>query len=385
MNRIRRADLEALVKHTAGPCVSLFMPCTPGSRDSRGDAVRIRELADQAEAELVDRGHRRPVASELVASIRALPDDEANWQYRGPSLALFAAPAFFQVLHATAPLDPVLFVDDRFHIVPLLPQLAGDDRFFILALSQDAVRLFEGDATEIKELPLVELPRALDAAMNAETKQGGPQPPMLQEGTIGRPASALPGKRGEPEQTRGSQANIIPYIGVVAGVIDKRLNGEHAPLVLATVEANVPHFRAASRYKYIVDEFIAGAPDHLTPSQLHAKAWPLVQPALAGHEHWCEQRLLEARGSQVSFGLANIVPAAISGRVSALFLDCSKDRWGRYDAANHAAEVHDERQPGDQNLIELAAAETIRLGGDIFPLRPGSRIQAKEAEALLRF
>jgi hypothetical protein len=382
MNRIRRADLDALIKHTAGPCVSVFMPCTPGSRDSREDAVRIRGLADQAEAELIDRGLRRPEAHELVASVRALPDDEANWQQRGHALAVFAAPNFFQVLYPTVPLDPALFVDDRFHIVPLLPQMAGDDRFFVLALSQDSVRLFEGDATEIKEVPLVELPQALDAALNAETKQGGPQPPILQEGSIGRPASALPGKRGEPDQ---SQANIIPYLGVVAGVIDKRLNGEHAPLIIAAVEATVPLFRAASRYKYLVDEFISGAPDHLSPPQLHTKAWPLVQPALAGHERWCEQRLLEARGSQVSFGLANIVPAAISGRVSALFLDCSQDRWGRYDAANHAAELHDQRQPGDQNLVELAAAETLRQGGDVFALRPGSRIQAKEAEALLRF
>src|SRR5688572_22975097 len=100
MNRIRRADLELLVKHTAGPCVSLFMPCTPGSRDSREDAVRIRELADQAERELMDHGLRRPEASELVASIRALPDDEGNWQYRGQGLAVFAAPGFFQYLHA---------------------------------------------------------------------------------------------------------------------------------------------------------------------------------------------------------------------------------------------------------------------------------------------
>jgi hypothetical protein len=382
MNRIRRADLDILVKHTAGPCVSLFMPCTPGSRDSREDAVRIRELADQAERELIDQGMRRPEAEQLVAAIRALPDDEGNWQYRGQGLAAFAAPAFFQFLHATSPLNPALFVDERFHIVPLVQQLAGDDRFFVLALSQDAVRLFEGDATEIKEVPLVDLPRALDSALNAELEQGGGQKPLLQDGSIGRPASALPGKRGA---TGRRQVDLGQLMNVVAGVIDRHLNGEHAPLVLACVEGTAPLFRAESGYKYIVDEFIAGAPDHLTPHQLHTKAWPLVQPALAGHERWCEQRLLEAGGAQVSFGLANIVPAAISGRVSALFLDCSQDRWGRYDPANHAAEVHDQRLPGDQNLVELAAAETIRLGGDVFPLRPGSRIQAEEAEALLRF
>jgi len=385
MNRIRRIDLDALVGHTAGPCVSIFMPCTLGSRDTREDATRLRELADKAVETLIDRGLRRPYAIQLLEPLRSLADDDAAWQHRGPTLAAFAAPGFFQTFHSTGKLDPALFVDDHFHVLPLLALLADEDRFFVLALSQNAVRLLEGDATALREVSLVELPRELDAALNAETPQRGEQIPVGQDGSVGRPPSALPGKRGAPDHQQANLANLDSYLKVVAGVIDKRLNGEHAPLVLAAVDPTVPLYRAASRYKHILDAFIAGNPDHLSPHQLHTKAWPLVQPALASHRRLWEQRLLEASGSRVSFGLANIVPAAISGRVSALFLDCSQSRWGRYDAANHAAEVHTDREPGDQDLVELAAIETLRQGGDVFPLRPDGRIQAEEAEALLRF
>jgi len=155
--------------------------------------------------------------------------------------------------------------------------------------------------------------------------------------------------------------------------------------VLTTVEATVPMWREASHYKFLLDDFIAGSPDHLSEAQLHAKAWPLVQPALAGHRKWCEKRLLEAEGTKVANSLRDIVPAAIMGRVSALFIDCRRARWGHYDSANNTCILHREREPDDQDLVELAAIETMRHGGDVFDMGPKESGAAETANALLRF
>jgi hypothetical protein len=358
MNRIHRGDLKLLVDQQVSPCVSLFMPCTVAGRDSRGDAVRLREMCDEAAARLQERELNRNQAEEVVAPLRRLADDEQAWQHRGQGLAAFAAPGFAQHFFLHQAVDPALHVDGLFHIRPLLALLADDDRFFVLALSQKHVRLLVGDADELRAMELAELQPRLDRRLNA-TIQG----------------------------QRPDQHQLDPRLlfEVVAETIDDRLKDERAPLVLATTEASVPLMRSLLQYKFLIDEFIPGDPQHLSASALHEKAWPLVQPALDGHRRWCEQRLLESDGSKVEFGLETIVPAAISGRVSALFIKCDQTRWGRYDTANHRTILHAECEPGDDDLVELAASETLRQGGDVFPLRPGDRIKAEEAEALMRF
>jgi hypothetical protein len=199
-------------------------------------------------------------------------------------------------------------------------------------------------------------------------------------GVQGKEGAAFHGQGGKPETIK---QEMREFVGRIAACIDRRLNGEHAPLVLATVEATVPMWREASDYKFVLDAYVAGNPDRLSAAQLHDKAWPLTQPALAGHRKWCEKRLLEAEGTKVANSLRDIVPAAMMGRISALFIDTRRHRWGQYNAANNTCVLHRDREPNDQDLVELAVMETVRQGGDVFDMRP-EETGAAEA-ALLRF
>jgi hypothetical protein len=81
----------------------------------------------------------------------------------------------------------------------------------------------------------------------------------------------------------------------------------------------------------------------------------------------------------------SIVPAALRGRIDTLFIDCSRPRWGLYDEDRNTVELHDESHPGDTDLVELAAAETLRHRGRVYALscEPGSA--SETAEALLRY
>ena len=61
MDRIRRDDLRELVDFVGEKtdCVSLFMPLmTAAGRDGRVDEILLRDLANEAEEELVQRGLR---------------------------------------------------------------------------------------------------------------------------------------------------------------------------------------------------------------------------------------------------------------------------------------------------------------------------------------
>jgi hypothetical protein len=314
--------------------------------------------------------------------IRELPTDNLGWQHRGPAIPVFAAPSLMRVFHCEGPVAPSVQVDDKFHVLPLMPLLMEEERFFVLAISQNAVRLLEGNATELHEIPLTGAPRNLAEAIDIEEPERGEQVHSATHFGTNKEAAVFHGQGGKPETIK---EDLRQFLWQVAPVVDRRLKDEQAPLLLATVEATVPLWRECSRHGHLLDDFIAGSPDHLTLQELHAKAWTIVQPALARRRELQERRLRSAGGAKTSFGIENIVPAAIGGRIDALFIDTSRSLWGRYDAANHRAEFHPQRQPGDQDLVELAAVETLKHRGEVFPLASNGSATAAKAEALLRF
>jgi hypothetical protein len=202
MDRVRPDDLQQISEHQGSPCISLYLALTPAGRDSRADEVRLRELADEAEHVLIQRGMRRPDAAELAAPIRQYPSDLQRWQHRGPAMALFAGPNFFRSFHFDGDLEDALFVDDQFHVLPLLPLVSREERFFLLALSTNAVRLLEGNADSLREVSIPELPRSLDAALNIEPTDGGEQVRAGQRGNFGKQGAAFQGQGGKPDRMK---------------------------------------------------------------------------------------------------------------------------------------------------------------------------------------
>jgi hypothetical protein len=384
MDRIRRRDLEQLIAPRSGPCVSIFLPMHLTGREGMSDPVRLRELADQAEQRLIDRGLRRPQARELLAPLRDLPADPVAWQQRGHGVAYYAADGFQRMLHTTTQLPAAVEVEDYFCVRPLIPLLSEDERFYVLTLSQKKVKLYQGDARELVELEVEGLPRDLEDALKIEDADRGEQvhsaARLAGPGGERKNNAVFHGQGGEPDHLK---ADLKSYLDLVARAVDRHLNSEKAPLVLATVEGNVPLWKSASRYRYLVDEVVAGNPDYLSLHELHAKAWAVAQPALARKREMAMKRLRQAEGSRVAVGLTQVVVAAMAGQIDTLFVDCRESRWGKYDPEQHAAELHWERQSGDVDLVELAVAQTLSHKGDVFAYQgngaPG------HAEALLRF
>lgn len=382
MDRILRTDLDTLVSPRQGPCVSLFMPLHPAGRDGKEDGIRLRTLTDEAKQALITRGMRRSEAEYLVAPARALPTDEIAWQHRGRSLAAFLAPGFHRVFHLDGEIESAIHVGDEFCLRPLLPLVGEEDRFFVLALSQNATHLYEGNATELHEIPVIGLPKNLEEAVQLEDTQRGEQAHSAMRGNLGKQGAVFHGQGGKADAI---EADLREYVRMVAAAIDRHLRNEQAPLLLATVAANVPLWCEFSCYEHLQQGFVVGNPDHLSPAQMHAKAWPIVEPALARREALQRRRLDEADGSKVSFGLENIVPAAFRGRIDTLFIDCTQQRFGRYHPEDESVELHSQPEPGDQDLVELAAMQTLKHAGDVFPLHEGDGASQESAEALLRF
>ena len=79
-------------------------------------------------------------------------------------------------------------------------------------------------------------------------------------------------------------------------------------------------------------------------------------------------------------------PAARHGRIDTLFVASGRQRWGAFLPGDEGSViVHDQYEPGDRDLLDVAAAATIRTGGRVFPLAPDALPGGADAAALLRY
>jgi len=386
MERITRRKLDELVGLQTGPCISIYLPMHPVGRDALQDAVRLRKLCDEAEERLIKHGLSRNEANELILPARRLPSNELAWQARGQWIAIFIAPGLAHTYQGHGSMEEALFLDEQFHLRPLLPHITQRERFYVLALSQNAARLLEGDSTHLRELELPDLPRGVSEVLSADgANRRYESEAAVHSGQAGKQPDAK-GQGGAPSEAR---SELEMYVRRLAAVVDRHLADVRAadgpaPLILATSAAMAPLWRSFSRYQHLLNDFIAGNPDYQKGPELHAKAWPLVKPFLDRERQQLHERLENAHGAMMT-GLKHVIPAAIQGRIDTLFIDCTRPRWGKYDAERLAVEVHDEPNPGDADLVELAAAETLRHRGNVFALPPDAGVRGETAEALLRY
>jgi hypothetical protein len=373
-----RNELQDLLKQCSGTCVSIFMPTyrTSGA-DRRQGAVQLDNLLDKACQQLNARGLRRPDAEKLVEPARALANDMAYWQNGlADGLAIFISQKIFRDYKVPLALDEQWFVDDRFHITPLLPLYAGDTPFYILALSQNEVRLLEGNRHDIRELEPTGLPKNLVDALRKA-------PPDLRPQNLHDDRNDQLGHGSGLEHV---QQRLVRYFREIDVNLMNLIGGEQAPLVLAGIERNVGIYRQVSSYKKLAEGFIDANPEMMSPKQLHAEALKLVEPYFRRHEEIARHQLEKLGGSnRVTTDASQIVTAAQNGRIDTLFLRRGYHAWGRFDPAHTQTSLHQRPENGDEDLASVAAEQTFLNGGAVFFCDESHAPRQSPMAALLRY
>jgi hypothetical protein len=374
-----RLELQDLLKQNGGPCVSIFMPTYPTSgADRRQGATQLENLLDKATEQLIQRGMRRPDADEMLERARALARDTTYWQNGlTDGLAVFVSRTVFREYKVPLPLDPRMFVDERFHVAPLLPLYSGDTRFFILAISQNEIRLFEGNRHDIHEMAPAGLPKSLvDALQKVATAEV--HPGNLHEDRydqLGHGTGLEHVNHRLERYFREIDTNLMNLIG-----------GDQAPLVLAGVERNVGLYRQVSSYKRIPEGFIDGNPELMSTKKLHAQALAIVEPNVRQQEELARQQIDKLGGTQrVTTDPGQIVPAAKNGRIDTLFLRPGHQLWGSFDLDRNETLLHERPENGDQELVTLAAEHTFLNGGAVFYCDERHSPRSSPMTALLRY
>ena len=392
MDPFHKEQFEALAQVDGPTCVSIYMPTYPVEAQTEQNPIRLKNLLREARAQLKDYGISEPEAEALLAPAGDLlsSDNNAFWRQMREGLALFLTKERAEFYRVPVEFDELVVVDTRFHLSPLVPLANDDEAFYVLALSQNDVRLYRGTPSDFEEIRSAEIPHTIGEALFYDDDPADYElnPPVrFRDSGSGK---SMPGQGYSAEDNqRRPNDRVVRFLYEVDRSVQEALQGEHAPLFLAGVRSYLPMYREVNSYQHLVeDRMIEGNMDHLSLKDLHAKAVDLLHELREDIPVRALQRFADQTGRRPELGstdLKEVVPAAYFSRIDTLLVRARARQWGRFDADENRITLHDERQPGDVDLIDRTIMQVIFNGGRVLFLSPGDMPQGAMLAATFRF
>lgn len=383
MDILRRYELNELVEVRGGSCVSIYLPTHPSMPETQKDPIRFKNLLAEAEAQLVAMGVAVAEARALLKPPRELLEDREFWIHQTDGLAVFASKSMLRVFRLPSRFEELVVVTERFHVKPLLPLFAFDGRFYILALSQNQARLFEASKTSISEL----FPEGIPQDLKETLKPGQPER-RLQFHTRApqagdRRAAVFHGHGTGVDDDKDA---LLRYCREIDEALRPLFKDETAPLVLACVDYLLPIYRSANTYSHLAERGISGNPESPHVAELRQRGWEIVSPSFSvGLNNAAAKYRRQAGTGRTSTDLKEIVSASIEGRLESLFVALGVRRWGRVDSETGVVQLHEEAQPGDEDLLDRAGIETLTKAGDVFAVKPDQIPAESDVAAIFRY
>jgi len=385
MDILNPTDLRSLIAQQGKWCVSLYMPTHRLGREQQQDPVRLKNLLAKAETELLANGLRRPKAQKLMQPGEELLWDKGFWQHQSDGLAIFLSNEFFVKYRLPAGFEELLIITKSFHTKPLIPVLNRVGKFYVLFVSLKNIRLFHGSADTISEIPL-KFPTSMQEALRTEDPQ---KYLNLHSGST----STSEAKRGSAifhgyNPADEEKKKILRFFQSVNQGLHELLEDKNLPMILAGADHILPIFREACTYDNTLEDSLRRDPDKENLKELHEGAYQMTLPIFEENQRKAVEKFEQLNGQQSTLAthdLESAVKAAKFGQVETMFVPLNEQMWGRYDAENNQVILEDEAGPANEDLLDLAAAETILNSGQVFAV-PRQQLPGNgDLAAILRF
>ncbi len=368
MDAITMTELKTFLVEYSGWHVSLFMPTHRVGRETEQDPIRFKNLLREAEDRLLATGLRSPDVREILKPAQRLLQESGFWRNQSHGLAVFFTPEAFHYYRLPLPFEELVVISNRFHLKPLLPFFASDGHFYILALSQNQIRLLEGTRHTVDEIDLESMPQSMAETLQIECFDKQTQ---FHTGTSSAHTGDRAGMFHGHDPSDEDKSRILRWFHKIDDELPNFIVGRQSPIVLAGVEYLFPLYKEVNSYPHLVEEGIPGSPEELRPEELHAQAWPLVQPFFMQAQEQAAAQYRQLSGTvQTTTDVKETVMAAHHGRVDVLFVALGIQVWGAIDLSTNTVHEHEDHEPGDEDLLDLAAIQTILNGGIVYAVEP---------------
>ncbi len=377
MDLFGHAELDRLLQANASWCVSVYLPTHRRAGETPEDLILWKNLLREAENQLLARNVRTDDARKMLQPARLLAQDQHFWVHCDDGLAAFLAPEFHCWYRVPEPFQPLVVVNQRFHVTPLLPLVTQDQRFYLLALAQNHVAFYRGDRTGLTPVEVERLPQNMDEALRWDTPDATLQAHTGQPGPRSKKTAVFHGQGGLPD---AEKRNLADFCNAVARAVDKFLADKNEPLLVVSVTGLFAAYQEAAAYAHLHPEPLSGNPARMSRHELHRAAWEVVQKILAQQQ----QEILADIAAKLASPLVSLDPrevllAALDGRVDTVVLARGKHLWGTYDPQQRQVQLLDgpDASPKAEDLLDAIAVETYRRRGRVLVV-DGSQVPGPE-------
>ncbi len=365
MNIPTASELKALTEPHEAPCITIVL--STHRTGVQADQAKLRHTIRQVERRLRERGS--PATEDILEPLQELVEQDTFWKHPGDGLVIFRSPRMFRAYYVPLRMKDHVFIGEQFYLKPLLPLMVDDGRFYVLALSQNAVRLFEGTHYGIQELTLPEeVPSSLAEALRYDQPNNQLQYHSSASGaTLGKGGRHPEIFHGQGVGIDDIKTDLLRFCQQINHGLHEILHDETAPLVLACVEYLFPIYKEANTYSHLLEQVIPGNPDKLSAETLRERAWAIVEPHILKPMSEAAARYNDTADTEwASNSIREVLSAARYGRVESLFVALDQEQWGRFDPATNTLILHQEEQVNDVDLLDVAATQTLLHGGKVY-------------------
>jgi len=367
--------LQSLLSNGEGPHVSLYLPTHRRHPEWKQDPVRFRALLHQAE-ELLTTRYKSRDAKAFLEPLRRL-EGERHWEHSLDGLALFRSEGATAAYRLPMPVPEIVVVADTYHTKPLLRFLRSNGRYLVLAVSQNAVTLYEGSPYGAGPVNLHGVPKSLREALGVPEYDHSVQSSYVQGAVF---HGEGPGKEKRKEE-------LLRFFNAIDRGLHEYLRDERAPLLLAAVKYYHPIYKEANRYPGLMDIGLEGNYERANADQIHAEAWPQVSRVFEARvDTWLERYRARAGNGLASDRLEEIAVAAVTGRVQCILVAEEESVWGILDRKTGSIETRErQRDTEDADVLDDIAEEALKRGGEVYVIPRSTMPSQGPIAAIYRF
>lgn len=382
-----RTDLTTLIEASPAPGVSLYLPTHTLGRETRQNAIILKNLLAQTREKLEALDLSATRINAILAPAADLVEDFDFWQHQDHGLALFLSGEGMQAFKLPVSVAERAVVGPDFHVVPLLPLQELDADFLILAVTADGPRTFQATRFSITGLQIPDMPASVEALDEMPDYEG-----PLQSHGYGRPNSG--GKNMPKTQVYGDspeewrKGRLVEFARRTAAALAAHLARHPVGVfVIADAEIGGQLMKGEALSSLIVGSAEVN-PASMDDAGLHAAALAVMQPihnaALAGALDTLEA-LLGRNDATGCTDPVDLLSAAHHGRVEQLFLAKDTVVAGTFDDETSVATLGEDADIEMRDLSNIAARLTLQNGGGVRVVEQNRLHEGVSMAAILRY
>ena len=364
MALLTKKEFAELAAVHGSRCISLFMPAhrTGKAVTEHQDKILFKNQLSNIEKEMKERGFGEEETKEFLEPAQALLHDPEFWRHQTEGLAVFLGRTFMRYVHLPMRVEPFFYFSHEFFLRPLMPLFMGDGNFFLLTLNFHEVKFYKGSRDMMEEMRLEDLlPQRVEEVVGFDYQQRF----LGFHSGSGKGAPAV--FHGHADWQEDEKDEILSFFRAIDKGINSIMEGETVPLVVASLDYLFPIYKEANTYAHLYPEHVPGNPEYVPVPELHRKTWKL----LAFHFDKERQKKVDLMNQfhdtgRSSTDIREVIPAAFGGRVDTLFLARNEEIWGVYDKPAAEVRVHDQQNPSNTSLTNLAAIHVFLNGGQVY-------------------